>query len=311
MKSAEKIISVILAVMISLSVLCVPGYASDDFKPYENSRWYTCGDYKIHYRTEPAKGEFKGRILMLHGFLCSTYAWRNMTAELTEKGYECVMLDLPGFGYSTRETKDTEIIEREEIVISFMESIAPTGSWILAGHSMGGGVAVNIAERVPVKALLLYCPCAQSEFPAAAKSICTSKPMEAFMNFFFKYGTKAEFLVKLVIYAATNDWKFAMDYDISGVAGPVQYDGFGAGMCEMMYNVIPTDLDSADSIKCPVLLVEAEKDIILNDTQKEEMMSAFPGAELFVSQGAGHQCIENRAGELCGVTVDFLTKNGI
>ncbi|MBR5113403.1 MAG: alpha/beta hydrolase, partial [Clostridia bacterium] len=160
--------------------------------------------------------------------------------------------------------------------------------------------------RIPLKALLLYCPCAQSEFPAAAENIVKSAPMKGIMNAFFRYGTKLSLLVKLVIYAATNDFQFAMNYEIEGVTAPTQYDGFGAGICEMMYNVIPTDLGGASKITCPVLLCQAQKDIILNDTQKAEMNDAFPQAEKHTLEGAGHQMIENRAEELCGITAAFL-----
>lgn len=304
----KRMTAVLLALVIGFSCFSVVSFAGKDYKPFEDSQYFTCGDYDIHYRVSPANGEARGRILMIHGFLCNTYSWRNMAALFNEAGYECVMVDVPNFGYSTRESKNMNITEREELIIELMQSIAPAEEWIVAGHSMGGGIAVNIAERVPVKALMLYCPCAQNEFPAFAESICTSKLMEGFMNFFFKYGTKLTFLVKLVIYAATNNWDFAMNYDVSGVTDAVQYDGFGAGMCEMMYNVIPTDLEATGSITCPVLLCQAEKDIILNDTQKAEMNNAFPNAVTYTVKGGGHQCIEDRADELCSVTLEFLDK---
>jgi pimeloyl-ACP methyl ester carboxylesterase len=304
----KRFVSALTALVIALSVFSVTALAADRYKPFEDSRYFTYGDYDIHYRIKPAKGKTAGRIFMIHGFVCNTYSWRNMAEVMSENGYECVMADLPDFGYSTRETKDMKIVPREEIMIALMKSIAPLKEWIVAGHSMGGGVAVNIALRAPVKALLLYCPCAQQEFPAAAKGIVTSKPMESLMNAFFNYGTRITPLVKLLIFAATNDWEFSKNYDVRGVTDAVQYDGFGAGMCEMMYNVIPTELDRADEIKCPVLLCEAEKDIILNQTQKQEMYDAFPSAETYLVEGGGHQCIENRADELCEITTAFLDK---
>lgn len=305
----KKTISILCVIAMIFSVSSVFSFASsEDFKPYDNSEFFTYGDYKIHYRVEPAKGEFKGRIMMLHGFLCSTFAWRNMVAELSSQGYECVTADLPDFGYSTRESDEVELIDRETLIVELMKSIAPVEEWILAGHSMGGGVAVNIAEEQPVKALLLYCPAPQSEFPAAMEGLITSKPMKGIMNAFFNYGTRIKPLVKLVIYMATFDWDFAMDYDTAGVTDAVQYDGFGGGMCEMMYRVRPTALDKADQIKCPVLLCQASKDIILNGSMKEQMNSAFPDATIHLVEGGGHQCIENRADELCDVTVDFLNK---
>lgn len=302
----KKITALILSLTFILSAFTVFASAGTDYKPFENSEYFTCGDYDIHYRVFPAQGEQKGRIMMLHGFMCSTYAWRNMADGFTKAGYECVCADLPDFGYSTRENADTDVIGREELIIALMEYLAPGEEWILAGHSMGGGVAVNIAQRISLKALLLYCPCPQSEFPAFAEKIVKSGAMETAMNLFFKYGTKITPLVRLVIYAATNDWKFAMNYDVTGVTAPVQYDGFGAGMCEMMYNVIPTDLENTDKIGCPVLVCNATNDIILNGTQKAQITDAFPGATYYTVEGGGHQCIENRADELCNISIEFL-----
>lgn len=303
----KKIISILCVIAITLTSLSVFAFAADtSYKPYEDSRYFEYGDYDIHYRVIPAKGAQKGRIMMLHGFLCSTYAWRNMADILSAEGYECVLADLPNFGFSTRETEDMTVVDREILITELMKSIAPMDEWIIAGHSMGGGVAVNIATQNEVDSLLLYCPAPQSEFPAAMEGLIKSKPMKFMMNTFLKYGTKLGFVVKLVIYFATMDWDFAMDYDVTGVTDAVQYDGFGAGMCEMMYNVKATDLENASKIACPVLLCQASDDIILNATMKEQMNSAFPKATTHTVEGGGHQCIENRAEELCDVTLDFL-----
>ena len=304
----KKFLSIICVISILFSSFSLFASAAVDtsYKPYEDSRYFTYGDYDIHYRVIPAQGARKGRIMMIHGFLCSTYAWRNMAAQLSAEGYECVLADVPNFGFSTRETDVETVIDREILITELMKSIAPMDEWIIAGHSMGGGIAVNIAEENPVKALLLYCPAPQSEFPAFAEGIITSKPMEGVMNAFFKYGTKVDFLVKLIIYFATNDWEFAMDYDVSGVTDAVQHDGFGAGICEMMYNVKPTNLENTNKITCPVLLCQATNDIILNATMKEQMNSAFSDATAYTVESGGHQCIENRADELCEVTLDFL-----
>lgn len=305
----KKIISIFCVFAIILTSLSAFAFAADtSCKPYEDSRYFEYGDYDIHYRVIPAEGKFKGRIMMLHGFLCSTYAWRNMADILSAEGYECVLADLPNFGFSTRETEDMTVVDREILITELMKSIAPMDEWIIAGHSMGGGVAVNIAIQNEVDSLLLYCPAPQSEFPAAMEGIVSSKLMKGFMNCFFKYGTKIDFVVKLIIYFATMDWDFAMNYDVSGVTDAVQYDGFGAGICEMMYNVKATDLENASKIACPVLLCQASEDIILNDTMKEQMNSAFPNAETYTVEGGGHQCIENRAEELCEVTIDFLNQ---
>ncbi len=305
----KRFISIFCVIAVVLSSFSIAVFAEEEkYMPYEDSLYFEYGDYDIHYRVIPAKGESKGRIMMLHGFLCSTFAWRNMADEMSKKGYECVLADLPNFGYSTRENENMEIIDRETLIIELMKSIAPINEWIIAGHSMGGGVSVNIAEKEDVKALLLYCPAPQSEFPAAMEKLITSKLMKGMMNLFFNYGTKISPIVKLVIFAATNDWEFSKNYDVDGVTNPVQYDGFGAGMCEMMYNVKATDLENADEIKCPVLICQASNDIIITSQMKEQMNTAFPNAEKYLVEDGGHQCIENRAEELANVTEAFLQK---
>lgn len=305
----KKFISIVCIIAIAISSFTVFSFAeSKNFTPYEDSLFFEYGDYDIHYRIVPAKGESKGRIMMLHGFLCSTYAWRNMAAVLSEAGYECVMADLPNFGFSTRESDDITVIDREIIITELMKSIAPMNEWIIAGHSMGGGVAVNIAINNPVKNLLLYCPAPQSEFPAEMEGLMTSDFMKWTMNLFFNYGTRCEPLVKLIIFAATMDWDFAMNYDVTGVTDATQYNGFGGGLCEMMFNVKATDLENASKVDCPVLLVNASKDIIINSTMKEQMAEAFPDAETYIVEGGGHQCIENRADEIGAVTLDFLAE---
>lgn len=298
--------AVLLAVLFSLFFV-FQAFAADGV-PFADSRYFTFGGYSLHYRVVPAEGECRGRILMVHGFLCSTYAWRNMAPEMAARGYECVLVDLPDFGYSTRETADMQKIPREELLVSLMRSIAPTEEWILAGHSMGGGVCVNIAVEYPVRALLLYCPCPQDTFPAWAKGIVTSKAMKTCMDWFFSYGTRLDPVVRLAVFAATNDRDFAKQYDLSGVTDPVQHDHFGAGMCEMMYSVQATRLGETSRITCPVLLCQADHDVILNRSMKQRMRDAFPNAETYTVQGGGHQCIENRAAELADITQTFLEK---
>ena len=296
------LLSLVIAVLCSGMALA----ADTDGFPFADSRYYSYGDYRLHYRIVPAAGERLGRILMLHGFLCSTYAWRNMASEMAAAGYECVLVDLPDFGYSTRETPEMQIVPREELVVSLMQSIAPMREWIVAGHSMGGGVAVNIAVEHPVRALLLYCASAQITFPAWAKGLMTSKGMKRFADLLYGYGTRFDPVVRLVILAATNDRAFTASYDLSGVTDPVQYDHFGAGMCEMMYTVQPTRMDETGKITCPVLLCQADHDVILSRAQKEQMRNAFPDAQTYTVVGGGHQCIENRAAELSAVTCAFL-----
>ena len=305
----KKILSVIICIAL-LGLTCVTGFATSpvEEKPFENSEFFTYGDYSIHYRKVEHQGFYKGRIMMLHGFGQSTYSWENMAAQMSAKGYDCYMADLPNFGYSTRENADVEAIDRETLIIELMKSIADDNRWILAGHSMGGGVAINIAEEMELRALFLVAPAPMSEIPSMMHPIVTSGVMTTVMNVVFKYLTKVDFLMRYIVQMASNNKEFAKTYDIEKVSAPLQLADTGTGLAYMMTRVRVTDLESTDKITCPVLIINASNDMIINDSMKSSVADALPDAEHYMVEGGGHICHEDRAEEIADVVYDFLNK---
>ena len=305
----KKLLAIFLAVVLS-GLTCIVGFAAgeESDKPFENSEFFTYGDYSIHYRKVEHQGTYKGRIMMLHGFGQSTYSWENMASQMSAKGYDCYMADLPNFGYSTRENADTEVIYREELVIELMKSIADDDKWILAGHSMGGGVAINVAQETDVKALFLVCPAPMADMSSMPAWLMTNPVVTGMMNFVFKYLTRIDFLMRMIVLMATNNKEYTKAYDVEKVAAPLQLPDSGAGLCYMMGNVRSTDLEGAGAIDCPVLIINATNDMIINDSMKQSVADALPNAEHYLVEGGGHICHEDRAEELSAVVFDFLNK---
>ncbi|NLX93671.1 MAG: alpha/beta hydrolase, partial [Clostridiales bacterium] len=257
-------------------------------KPFENSEYFTTCDYKIHYRVFEAEGQQKGRILFLHGFLVSTYSWENMAAEMTGAGYTCVLADLPNFGYSTRENAATVVIPREALMVDLMQSMAPLESWLVAGHSMGGGVAMNIAiEHAEIAGLLLFCPAPNAEVAANMKPLITSKLMGTFYTAFFKLASYPKLLARLVVGFLAVDLKFGLSYDVAQLTDPLQIDGSGPGITYMSINTRATDMSASANLAMPVLLIEAEKDNALPKEMIDETIAALPQATIYIVQGGG------------------------
>ncbi len=305
----KKLLSVILCVVL-LGMTCVSGFATSEeaTKPFENSQFFEYGDYSIHYRKVEHQGSCNGRIMMLHGFGQSTYSWENMAREMSKKGYDCYMADLPNFGYSTRECQEVEAIDREILVVELMKSIADDGNWILSGHSMGGGVAINVAQMISVKSLFLVCPAPMADTSAIPGAVVTNPLMTGMLNLVFKYLTRIDGLMRMIVLMATNNKEFTKTYDVKKVSEPLQLDNTGTGLCYMMTRVRQTDLENADKITCPVLIINATNDMIINDSMKQSVSDAFPNAEHYTVDGAGHLCHEDRAEELAPVVNDFLNK---
>ncbi|MBQ2965035.1 MAG: alpha/beta hydrolase [Clostridia bacterium] len=308
-RTATRIISLICAFLFIVPAFAFSAFAAEE-KPFDNSEFYTEGKYTLHYRVFEAENE-KGKMLMLHGFACSTSTWEPIADEMVENGYTCVLVDLPGFGYSTRETEvaDEDVIARESLVINIMKTIAPINEWHVAGHSMGGGVAMNIACLEPtIKSLVLVCPCPITEVTGFAADMMASKPMGMMANFIFEKLTKITPLLRLVAYFAFMDWDFTMNYDLTPLSKPLQIHNTGYSNMITSVRAMPNDFEKISKLEMPVFVAQADKDLILNSTMKQQIADALPDATNYVVEGGGHMCNENRATEISEQILTFIEK---
>lgn len=94
-------------------------------------------------------------IVLLHGLLASGDDWRGLTGALP---YRCLAVDLPGFGGSDPPARPRFSAYAEDVAEA-LEQLR-LGAMTLVGHSLGGGVATALAERMreQVRSLVLLAP---------------------------------------------------------------------------------------------------------------------------------------------------------
>ena len=304
MTTTKKITSIILSLVMIFSMFAF----SISAEAPEAGEYYNEGEYSIHYTVVPAEGEFKGRIMFLHGFLYSGTTWNGMAEVMSAAGYDCYLLDLPNFGYSTRETAETNHIDRETLVVNFMETIALTEDWILAGHSMGGGVSLNIACENDLEALMLFCPSEiNTNGNSMFTSLATNKAMSTLMDGIFKAVLSNAFIVKMAVYMTTGDMDYAKNYDASLLADPLMIPGTGSGMLLSSANAKNTDLEKIAAIDTPTLLVWADGDNVIGSSMVSNITGALTNAEIAKVEGS-HIVIETAPDTLAQISLDFLAK---
>ena len=304
MKTSKKLTSIILSLVMIFSMFAF----SISAEAPEAGEYYNEGEYSIHYTVVPAEGEFKGRIMFLHGFLYSGTTWNGMAEVMSAAGYDCYLLDLPNFGYSTRETAETNHIDRETLVVNFMETIAPTEDWILAGHSMGGGVSLNIVCENDLEALMLFCPSEiNTNGNSMFTSLATNKAMSTLMDGIFKAILSNAFIVKMAVYITTGDINYAMNYDASLLADPLMIPGTGSGMLLSSANAKNTDLEKIAAIDTPTLLVWADGDNVIGSSMVSNITGALSDAQVTEVEGS-HIVIETAPDTLAQISLDFLSK---
>jgi len=141
-------------------LLILPYFIPKDFKneipekPFDNSRFFTLNDISLHTQIYPNMSEYKGKVILIHGLGASTSSFKNNAPYLSENGFYVVSIDLPAFGYSSKERGiDHSQINRAQLIWQILSQIDKEMNnddpWHLVGHSMGGSTILAMAEQNP------------------------------------------------------------------------------------------------------------------------------------------------------------------
>lgn len=126
--------------------------AQSDKLPYPESHFFRSGADSLHYRHWQPQGEHRGRIALVHGFCGATISWRNNVQALRELGFEVVAVDLPPFGFSSKQKKSNYSTSAHTLRLwQLLDSLAPQQTWTLMGHSLGGSVIGVMAAHRPAQ----------------------------------------------------------------------------------------------------------------------------------------------------------------
>jgi pimeloyl-ACP methyl ester carboxylesterase len=103
-------------------------------------------------------------VLMIHGLGSNHAAFHKLTAEL-EGHRRCISVDLPGYGASSCGDYPFSMGFFAAVILEFMDSLQIWQA-TLAGHSMGGQIAMHLARRWParIRDLVLLCPAGFERF---------------------------------------------------------------------------------------------------------------------------------------------------
>ena len=130
----------------ALGNLCIPREAMNRKYTNEASRFMDLAGARIHYRDE-GTGPV---LLLLHGICNSLHTW-DVWVQVLKSRFRIVRLDMPGFGLTG--PVDRMAYSREgtvDAVLRFVDRLG-LGSFSIAGNSLGGFVAWNLALRQPAR----------------------------------------------------------------------------------------------------------------------------------------------------------------
>ena len=305
----KKVLSLILVLSMLLSLSVAAFAVPVPEKPYDNSEFFTYKDYKLHYRVYDGDPADKKQILLVHGFCLSTASLEGVAEEYMAAGYDVITVDAPNFGYSSRETDSMNLLDREEIIHALMCHLG--GKWIVGGHSMGGGIAINIATDYSesVSGLVLYAPQTNVEATGIAAKMSRTKLMQAVFTAVLGFALRMPPLVRLLVEMSFSSKEFAGNYDLKRITAPMSVDGTGAGITIMSSHTRGTDFEKLSALNIPCVIFTASVDKVASaDNLKAIIDSAPADTVVYNLEEGGHMMMEYNPGEVARLSLAIMDK---
>ena len=262
-----------------------------EMKPFENSQYWVCGDYAMHYRIDKAAGKEKGKFFLLHGFWMNTMFYDELVEKLNAEGYTVYRVDMPSFGYSTRETKGIDYVKPADVIAKMIADLDDGKGFILYGHSMGGSVAMEVALLAPkhVKALILNAPMFMRNSNDKQAERFLEPRMVSLLTTEAKLIQKLNKAIKLFVYVMTWDTDYAKSFDAKRFTAPFADPDAGESLGFFTGHVKKPDVKTLKNIKAPVQYVAGSRDLFVNKGDAKKIRKALPkGTDCRVIKGAGH-----------------------
>lgn len=225
------------------------------------------------------------KIFVIHGWTYSTDRWQPFVKNMKEKGFETVLLNVPGL---TEKTDKAWTLD--DYTEWLRETLDKEKGDILIGHSNGGRIALAFAAKYPAKlrSLILIDSAGiyHNELPIRLKRV-VFKTLAKVGKIFTTSKILRNFLYRI---ARESDYKDATPQ-----------------MRQTMINLISTDLTPRlNKIKTKTLIIWGKEDGSTPLGDGEVMSRMIPNCELYVIDNARHSPHFTNTGEVCKIIYEHL-----
>lgn len=291
-----RIIGIILAVLIALAVVAWLALRGPDI-PYatleatyagKSSRFVDLpGGLRVHYEDEGDPGA--PLLVLLHGYGDSFTSWDSWVRELGGK-FRIIRLDFPGHGLTRAPEGYVLDIEKLADLVDAFAAELRLPKFAVAGNSMGGGVAWELAVRHPerVDALVLLDAAGfPNEKPPAKVPL-------AFRILRYPWGRA---LLRNIDNRPLIDEGLKTDVYDRSVITPTLVDRWAELQRAPGHRAILMSINLGSGhatpellgrITVPTLVINGESDVLIEPASARKFAAAIPGAKLIIYPQVGH-----------------------
>lgn len=110
----------------------------------------------LNYYALESEKESSKIVVFLHGWRSDSRVWFETMNAMSKAGYNCIALDLPGFGKSQLPTKIFDTDTYSQIVVDFLKKLGIEEATCV-GHSYGGRILIDISvtNKLKLKRIVL------------------------------------------------------------------------------------------------------------------------------------------------------------
>jgi pimeloyl-ACP methyl ester carboxylesterase len=255
-------------------------------------------------------------VFLLHGSFASLHTWERWQQEMSPY-YQTISLDFPGHGLTGPDSlKRYSIADYSQLVHVLAQKLNLT-QFHVAGNSMGGAVALQMASDRPSAILSLNLIDAAGAPPAeAAGQKSGAKPAKSGGAWIIRLATHPVF--SKVLMSCTPKFLFALNMkqvygDDSKVTDAVteRYyelmlrEGNRQATLDRLSKPRKSNIEFA-RITMPTLILWGAKDNWIPLSQGQRLQKAIPGANLLVFDTAGHVPMEEIPTKTVAEYLSFL-----
>lgn len=255
-------------------------------------------------------------VLFIHGLGGNISHWTKSVNELSAD-FKCIAIDLPGYGYSDRITaiKEKELLQFYADVISEFLKKKKIKKVFLAGHSMGGQIAIiNALQNKRVKKLILAAPAGFETFTEKEMQLLIASTAPAVFekqeeivirnNFklnFFQQPADAEKLIQdRLQMKSCNGFKLYCETVSEGIKGMLKH---------------PVK-DALQNLTIPVLILYGANDALIPNKYLHPALKTaelvkqcaglIPNCKVAIIENAGHLVQFEKSSETNNIIKNFL-----
>jgi epoxide hydrolase 4 len=243
-------------------------------------------------------------VLLVPGWGCSSYVFRENLVPLAEAGYHVVAVDLKGHGLSDKPLTAGEY--RLEAMRLHLTQIldALGGPAIVCGLSMGAALSAHVADSSPerVRGLVMVSPVGFSGVRGlAAVRVATVSPITPLLP---RIADRK--VIELLLNLVNGKLRAITPRDVDEFWAPTQFPEFTLAMRHLLHKF--TWRAAFPKLTVPALLISGTRDRFVSRESLENCRRTMPEMRYIEVKNAGHVVYDEAAPIVNERLVEFFRK---